>query len=308
MNTQTAGVESTRAPRPFPLRWAAGAGHFLRQLAHRPLSLLGTVTTVLFIFLAIFGPTIAPYTAREFIRDDEGAIVRRAPPSLEHPFGTDREGRDVFSRVIWGAREIILLPGIATAISVVLGTFIGLTIGYYGDWLDEVVARLLDSLLSIPALVLALVMLGMIGPSPVGLVIVVVLLYTPIVTRVIRSATLGLRSAGYVEAARLRGESTPYILFQEILPGVLPALAVEAALRFSYAIFLIASLGFLGLGVQPPSPDWGRMVEEARGEYFRAPWSLWSPAGAIAILVIAVNLMADGLRRIFRYEGDKGGG
>jgi peptide/nickel transport system permease protein len=137
----------------------------------------------------------------------------------------------------------------------------------------------------------------------VGIVIVVVLLYTPIVTRVIRSATLGLRSAGFVEAAKLRGDSTAYILFREILPSVLPALIVEAALRFSYAIFLTASLGFLGLGVQPPSPDWGRMVNEARGDAGIAPWTLWFPAGAIATLVIGVNLMADGLRRIFRYEG-----
>jgi peptide/nickel transport system permease protein len=306
MNTQATRVESARAPRPLPLRWFSASDRFVRQLAQRPLSLLGTIITVTFIFLALFGPMVAPYSAREFIRDENGTLMRRAPPSLEHPFGTDREGRDVFSRVIWGAREIILLPGIATLLAVFLGTCIGLTIGYFGGWIDEVVARALDSLLSIPALVLALVMLGTIGPSPLGLVIVVVLLYTPIVTRVIRSATLNLRNSGYVEAAKLRGESTFYILFREILPGVLPALAVEAALRFSYAIFLIASLGFLGLGVQPPSPDWGRMVEEARGEYLRAPWSLWAPAGAIAILVIGINLMADGLRRIFRYEGDKG--
>jgi peptide/nickel transport system permease protein len=130
-----------------------------------------------------------------------------------------------------------------------------------------------------------------------------VLLYTPIVARVVRSATLNLRAAGYIEAARLRGERTPYILFREILPGVLPALAVEAALRFSYAIFLTASLGFLGLGVQPPSPDWGRMVNEARGFFAQAPWALWFPAGAIALLVIGVNLLSDGLRRVLRREG-----
>lgn len=276
-----------------------------RQLAKRPLSLTGSIIVSVFILLAIFGPIIAPYTAREFIRDRNGHIMSRSAPSLQHPFGTDKEGRDVFSRVIWGTREIIILPGIATTISVFLGTIIGLSVGYYGGWIDEIVSRILDSLLSIPALVLALVMLGTLGPSSIGIVIVVVLLYTPIVTRVIRSATLNLRTMGYVEAAKLRGESTLYILFREILPGVLPALAVEAALRFSYAIFLIASLGFLGLGVQPPSPDWGRMVEEARGEYLRAPWSLWAPAGSIAVLVIGVNLLADGLRRIFRYEGDR---
>lgn len=294
-----------RPPRAAFTRFLVTTLDYLKQMAKRPLSFIGTVIVIVFIVLAVIGPAIAPYSAREFIRDENGILMRRAAPSWDHPFGTDKEGRDVFSRVIWGAREIILLPGAATLIAVVLGTCFGLTIGYVGGWLDETASRILDSLLSIPALVLALVMLGTLGPTPIGIVVVVVLLYTPIVTRVIRSATLNIRDSGYVEAARLRGESTLYILFREILPGVLPALAVEAALRFSYAIFLIASLGFLGLGVQPPSPDWGRMVEEARGEYLRAPWSLWAPAGAIASLVIGVNLMADGLRRIFRYEGDK---
>jgi len=150
---------------------------------------------------------------------------------------------------------------------------------------------------------LALVMLGLFGASSVGLVLVVVVLYIPIIARVIRSATLNIRTKGYIEIAKLRGESTFYILTREIFPSILPALTVETALRFSYAIFLVASLGFLGLGVQPPSPDWGRMVDEARGEVLRAPWSLWSPAVAIATLVIGVNLLADGLRRVFRYEG-----
>jgi len=274
------------------------------QLVRRPLSLIGTLIVLIFVFLAIFGPFLSPYQYDEFIRDAEGRRITREAPTLAHPFGIDKDSRDVLSRVMWGTREIMLLPGLATAVAVFFGTTIGLAIGYYGGWIDEIASRALDSLLSIPALVLALVMLGTVGPSKFGIVIVVVLLYTPIVARVTRSATLNLRDMGYVETARLRGESTLSILFREILPGVLPALAVETALRFSYAIFLIASLGFLGLGVQPPSPDWGRMVQEARGEYAQAWWALWFPAGAIAFLVIGVNLMADGLRRAFRYEGE----
>lgn len=280
-------------------RTDAGAPlNVLRQLARQPLSLLGTLIVVLFLLLAIFGPMIAPYEYDTIIR---GAA--RQPPSADFLFGTDKLGRDVFSRVLWGAREIIALPTITTALSVIFGTCIGLLVGYYGGLLDEIVSRALDSLLAIPALVLALVMLGTIGPSPVGIVIVIVVLYTPIVARVVRSATLNIRAQGFIEAAKLRGESTLYILFREILPGVLPALAVEAALRFSYAIFLTASLGFLGLGVQPPSPDWGRMVNEARDSFSTTPWALWAPAGAIALLVIGVNLLSDGLRRVFRYEG-----
>jgi peptide/nickel transport system permease protein len=269
-----------------------------RQLIRRPLSLIGLLIVVIFLLLAIFGPLIAPYRFDAVI---QGAA--RHPPSAEYIFGADRLGRDVFSRVLWGARDIVGLPVVTTIFSVIFGTCLGLLLGYYGGWLDEIVSRLLDSLLAIPALVLALVMLGTIGPSQAGIVIVIVVLYTPIVARVVRSATLNIRTYGFIEAAKLRGESTLYILFREILPGVLPALAVEAALRFSYAIFLTASLGFLGLGVQPPSPDWGRMVNEARDSFSQTPWALWAPAAAIAILIIGVNLLSDGMRRIFRYEG-----
>jgi peptide/nickel transport system permease protein len=275
---------------------------FVRQLAHSPLSFLGTIIVFVFVLMAIFGPLIAPYEFDALLKNDEGRIVKYEAPSGKYLFGTDKLGRDVFSRVLYGAGEIIGLAGFASLLSVALGTSVGLAIGYYGGWVDEIISRALDSLLSIPALVLAMVMLAMIGPSPSGIIIVIMLLYVPIVTRVIRSATLNIRSTGYVEAARLRGESTVYILFREILPGVLPALVVEAALRFSYAIFLTASLGFLGLGVQPPSPDWGRMVNEARSDFVRAPWALWYPVAAISTLIIGVNLLSDGLRRIFRSE------
>lgn len=268
------------------------------QLIKQPQTLLGLVIVSLFVWMAIFGASLAPYRFDEMIR---GAT--RQPPSELYPFGTDTLGRDVFSRVLWGAQEIILLPTISTALSIIFGASLGLMLAYYGGILDDVVSRILDSLLAIPALVLALVMLGTIGASSAGIIIVIVLLYTPIVARVVRSAALNIRAAGYIEAAKLRGETTPYILFREMLPAVLPALVVEGALRFSYAIFLTASLGFLGLGVQPPSPDWGRMVNEARSTYAQTPWALWSPSAAIALLIIGVNLLSDGLRRIFRYEG-----
>lgn len=298
MTSTNPRVEPPSAPLAPTRRLLDSLTRFLRQLVRYPLSMLGLAIVTLFLLLAIFGPSIAPYRYDTIIR---GAA--RQPPSAEYIFGTDRLGRDVFSRVVWGARDIIALPTLTTALAVLFGTGIGLLVGYYGGLLDEVISRALDSLLSIPALILALVMLGTIGPSPFGIVLVIVVLYTPIVARVVRSATLNVRASGYIEAARLRGESTIYILFREILPSVLPALAVEGALRFSYAIFLTASLGFLGLGVQPPSPDWGRMVNEARDSFSQTPWALWYPAGAIALLVIGVNLFSDGLRRVFRYEG-----
>ncbi|MEP6986128.1 MAG: ABC transporter permease [Chloroflexota bacterium] len=296
-----ASISSEIVPKPQPSRLQrlfTTVLSVLKGLASRPLSLIGLIVVTLFILMAIFGSTVAPYKFDALIK---GAA--RQPPSATYLFGTDKLGRDVFSRVLWGAREVITIPGVATTIAVVIGAVIGMATAYYGGWIDEIISRLLDSLLSIPALLLALVMLGVLGPSPIGIVIVIVLLYVPIVTRVIRSATLNVRNSGFIEAAKLRGEANWYILFREILPSVLPALTVEAALRFSYAIFLTASLGFLGLGVQPPSPDWGRMVNEARESYERTTWALWYPAAAIAVLVIGVNLLADGLRRIFRYEG-----
>lgn len=291
----------TPAAASAPVRALRTLGGFLRQLAKRPLALLGLILVLLFLLLALFGPLIAPHRYDEIIR---GAA--RLPPSAEYPFGTDRLGRDVFSRVLWGARDSITLPFFTSILAIFFGTCIGLIIGFYGGWVDEVVSRILDALLAIPALVLALVMLGIMGPSQIGILIVIVVLYTPIVARVVRSATLNIRSYGFIEAARLRGESTVYVLFREILPGVLPALVVEGALRFSYAIFLTASLGFLGLGVPPPSPEWGRQVNEARAAVAQTPWALWAPAGAIALLIIGVNLLSDGLRRIFRYEGQLG--
>lgn len=242
--------------------------------------------------MAVFGSLIAPYGMNEQFYD-----ALRQPPSWSHWFGTDHLGRDVFSRVVLGARDILLLAGVGTLLAVVCGTIFGLISGYFGGMFDEGVMRFFDSLLAMPALLLALLLLGTFGPSRNSVLIVIIIVYTPIVARVVRSVVLGVKHKGFVESARLRNESLSYILGREILPSVMPALTVEAALRFSYAIFLVASLGFLGVGVQPPNPDWGLMVNEARPHVSTTPWALYFPAAAIAILVIGVNLMADGLKR-----------
>jgi peptide/nickel transport system permease protein len=270
-----------------------------RRLYARPVSALGTSLVLLFLFVALLGPWLAPYEENEQIFTEA-----RQPPSATHLFGTDRLGRDVFSRVVLGARDIFALAGLGTVLAVFSGTLFGLISGYLGGWTDEIIMRFFDSLLAMPALLLALLLLGTIGPSRNSVLIVIVIVYTPIVARVVRSVVLGVKSKGFVEAARTQGESLPTILLREILPSVLPALAVEAALRFSYAIFLVASLGFLGVGVQPPSPDWGLMVNEARQNVTQTPWALYFPAAAIALLVIGVNLMADGLKRVLQ-QGER---
>lgn len=291
---------------------------FFRQMAQHPLAFAGMVIVFIYIGLAVFGPLIAPYNYRDIVRGDDRRAQRDQPPSAQYWFGTDDKGRDVYSRVLWGARDTIGLPAVATVLAVTLGAAIGLLTGYSGGWIDEVVSRLLDTLLAIPALVLALVMLTTLvpvleganngfvqffGATNISIVLVIVLLYVPIVTRVIRSSVLNVRERGFVEAAKLRGEGALYIVLREIFPSVLPALIVEASLRLSYAIFLVASLGFLGLGVQPPSPEWGRMVLDARAQFSITPWALWFPAGAIVLFIVSVNLMSDGLRRVFRYDG-----
>ena len=269
----------------------------LQSLYSRPASAFGFSLVMLFLFLAVFGPLIAPYGANEQI-----AAEARQPPSISHILGTDNLGRDVLSRIILGAWSIVSLAGLGTLLAVLAGLVIGMFSAYRGAWIDEVSMRLFDSLLAIPALLLALVLLGSIGPSKNSILIVIVIVYTPIVARVVRSVVLSVKSRGFVEAAQLRGESQFYILSREILPSVIPVLVVEAAMRFSYAIFLVASLGFLGLGVQPPEPDWGLMVKEARINFTQTPWAMYFPAGAIAIIVVGVNLAADGLRRAWQND------
>ena len=262
------------------------------QLFENPVSGIGTAITLIFLLIAIIAPIIAPYEANEIIPADA-----RQAPSTEHWFGTDNLGRDVFSRVLLGAREILILAGFGTFLAVVIGTFFGLITGYQGGWFDEITMRTFDSFLALPALLLALLLLGTVGRSKYSVIIVIVVVYTPIVARVVRSVVLATKTQGFVEAARLVGESRTRILVREILPSVFPALSVESALRFSYAVFLVASLGFLGVGVQPPSPNWGLMVKEARAYSNLIPWALFFPALAISVVVIGVNLMADGIKR-----------
>lgn len=271
---------------------------FLAELYRTPASALGTSIVLLFLLLAVLGPVIAPFDANQQL-----AAEAAQGPSGRHWFGTDHLGRDVFSRVALGAREILLYAGSGTLLAVVLGASLGLLSGYLGGWFDEVLMRLFDGLLAIPALLLALLLLGSIGSGQFGVLLVIAVVYTPIVARVVRSVVLAVKPREFVQVARMQGESLGWILFRELLPSALPALAVEAALRFSYSIFLTASMGFLGVGVQPPSPNWGLMVSEARDHVFQTPWALYLPALAISALVIGVNLTADGLRRALRAPG-----
>lgn len=284
----------------------------------RPQSALGTAIVVFFFILAIFGAQLAPYPDPNF----QGNPSRHEPTLRltrlqlgDYPFGTDRIGRDVFSRVILGAESIFLTAGLGTLLAVIFGAALGLFMGYQGGWIDEALGRVIDALLAIPALLLALVTVGVIrnlnlepgswqAQAADNIILLIIgILYVPIVARVVRSSTLDIKTRQFIEAAQIRGESRFYIIFREIFPSVVPTLVVEASLRFSYAIFLVASLAFLGFGAPPPSPDWGLMVSESRRAYALMPWTLEYPAAAIAILVVGVNLMSDGIKRVVQKSG-----
>lgn len=270
----------------------------LRRFLRYPATLIGFSIVGFFLLMAIIGPWIAPYSYTE-----QDLSNRLQPASAEHWMGTDQFGRDIFSRILVGSRDVFVIAGSGTALAVLLGLSLGLLAGYAGGLLDEGAMRFVDILLSIPPLLLAMIILGTVGPSRINVVLVVGLLYIPMVARVVRSVVLDVKTREYVEAAKLRGESRNYILLREVLPNVLPSLAVEASMRFAYAIFLVASLGFLGLGVQPPSPDWGMMVGEARTFFSQAPWVLLYPAMTIALLVVGIAFMSDGLRRMLLPGG-----
>lgn len=292
---------------------------FFRDLLSKPQSAIGTIIVIFFLFIALFGTQIAPYPNPNDQKHDvrlEPTLNITALELGDYPFGTDRLGRDVFSRVILGTSSIFRIAGLGTLTAVLIGTILGLFMGYSGGLVDEILGRIIDAMLALPALLLALVLVGIIRnldfdpgtwQSELGnnaVLLVIAILYVPIVARVVRSSTLEIKTREFIEAAIIRGETAFYIMFREILPSVIPSLVVEASLRFSYAIFLVASLGFLGFGARPPSPDWGLMVSENRGGfYILTPWALEYPAIAIAILVIGVNLMSDGIKRITQ-KGD----
>ena len=259
---------------------------------------IGLAIVLLHVILALFGPLMAPYSPTEF--QEPLAENQLVPPSTKFWFGTDQFARDVFSRVLAGATSIIGLSVAGCALGITLGTIIGMSSGYKGGWVDEFVMRIVDGMYAFPTLLLALLVLTTLGPSKMNIIITIGIVFTPGPARVMRSTMLSLKNMEFVQSARLRDESTPYIIFREILPNVLPVLGVEATVRLSYAILTVASLGFLGMGVQPPSPDWGLTISESRAFLSSAPWVALFPAGAIASLVVGVNLLVDGIRQSSR--------
>jgi peptide/nickel transport system permease protein len=257
----------------------------------------GAFIFLVFVICAIFGELIAPYDP---LGSPADLLNKLEAPSASHLFGTDQLGRDVFSRVIVGARDIMAVALAATLLGTILGAALGLITGYFRGLVDDVLMRIVDAFLAIPLVILGTVSLVALGPSKGTLIIVIGIVFTPIIARTVRAAVLSERELEYVQAARLRNERAPYIMFAEILPNVAAPIVVEFTVRLGYAIFAVATLTFLGFGVQPPSPDWGLQIKEnyiiINGGFW---WPTLFPALAIGLLVISINLMTDGINRVF---------
>lgn len=219
------------------------------------------------------------------------------PPSALHLFGTDNLGRDVFSRVVLGSRPVLVMGLASSGLAVILGTAIGLLLGYRGGWPDEIGMRLVDILMSIPPLVLALLIVGIFGNDPLLVIATVAFLYAPRVARIIRARTLAAVTEDYVAVAVLRGESAWSIAWRELLPEVMGTVFVEFAIRSGFAIVFVGALGFLGFGAPPPTPEWGLMINEGKDSINASLWPVLAPSGAMALLVVALNVFTEGLSR-----------
>ena len=264
---------------------------------------IGLILTALFLFVAIFAPLISPYPMEQIVGDVW------QPMSADHLLGTDNLGRDLLSRMIYGARTTIFIAAIATAISFILGSVLGFTAAVVGGWFDMLMSRFVDLLMAIPTLIFALVVLSVLPTTGFTLIMVMGILDSTRVYRLSRAVAVDINVMDFVEAAKLRGEGTGWIIFREILPNALSPLVSELGLRFIYAVLFLSALSFLGLGVQPPQADWGGMVKENKdGIVFGIPAAL-IPAAAIAALAISVNLVADWiLNRTTDLKGGRGNG
>jgi peptide/nickel transport system permease protein len=286
---QEATPRSIARPRPSALR---RIGRAIPMILESRVGTIGLAIVLFWVVVAILAPIIAPYSPTALV----GKVAE--PPSARHWLGTDEIGRDILSRIIYGSQTILLLSPTAVAAGLLVGGLMGLVAGYRGGLVDELIMRLADIILAFPVLLLYMIIIASVGPSALNIVFAVTFASSPAIARIVRSLVLELKSREFVAAARLRGESAWYIMLVEILPNAKGPLIVDTCIRIGYVAFTIGTLGFLGLGLRPPTPDWGGMVNAARNWIIIAPWVAAFPALAISSLVVGLNLFADGLREI----------
>jgi len=262
-----------------------------RRLLRRGGALFGLAVVLFFVVMALFAPWLAPYDP---LATSWSAV--RAGPSAAHPFGADELGRDVLSRIVWGARASILAGVVSVSISLALGVPIGMAAGYLGRWVDALISRITDAMLACPFLILAIALAAFLGPSLTNAMIAIGISATPVFIRLTRAQVLAAKAEDYVEAARALGNPHLRIALRHIFPNIVAPLIVQATLAIAAAVIAEASLSFLGLGQQPPAPSWGSMLNTARNYVDQAPWMAIWPGVSIFLLVLSFNLLGDGLR------------
>ncbi|MBO2533565.1 MAG: ABC transporter permease [Thermoactinomycetaceae bacterium] len=264
----------------------------LRSLLRHRSAVIGGAIVLFFLLVALLADFIAPYDYAERSED----LLQ--PPSAEHWFGTDEMGRDIFSRVLYGSRISLRVGFFAIAGSIVIGSFLGLIAGFYGGWRDVVISRLFDILLAFPSILLAIAIVAMLGPGLNNALLAIAIINIPTFGRLMRSQVLSVKQEDFVLAARAMGMTNRRILFRHILPNSWTPIMVQGTLGFATAVIEAAALGFLGLGAQPPQPEWGTMLADARGFIQLAPWTMVFPGLAIMLTVLGFNLLGDGLRDV----------
>ena len=266
-------------------------GELWRRLRSNKGAVMGLVIILLLTLMAIFAPYLAPYNPNKM-----SVGPRLAPPSWEHPLGTDNFGRDQLSRIVYGARISLYVGFIAVGIGAVFGGFIGAVVGYYGGRIDNILMRMMDILLAVPQIILAIAIVGALGANLLNLMIAVGISQIPRYARIVRASALSVRGQEFVEAARAIGASDLRIIMENILPNCMAPIIVQSTLGVAAAILSAAALSFLGLGIQPPTAEWGSMLSLGRQYMRNAPHLTLFPGLAIAIVVLALNLFGDGLR------------
>ncbi|MGF0471793.1 nickel transporter permease [Lysinibacillus fusiformis] len=262
-----------------------------RSFKKSKVSLVGAGIVIFFVLLAVIGPFIAPQGINE-----QDLTKRLLAPSADHWFGTDDFGRDIFSRIIHGARISLWVGFFSVILSVIIGSLLGIIAGYYGKWIDTIISRIFDIMLAFPSMLLAIAVVSVLGPSLQNALIAIAIINIPNFGRLIRSKVLSVKEEEYIVAAKAIGMRDSRILFSHILPNSITPIIVQGTLAIATAIIEAAALGFLGLGAQAPAPEWGKMLADARKFLLNAPWTMIFPGLAIMLTVLGFNLMGDGLR------------
>ncbi len=262
-----------------------------RQLKKNNFAIAGFIIILFFILLGLFAPLLTPYGYEEQVLVD-----RLKPPSSDHWLGTDDVGRDIFTRIAYGARISLQVGFFAVSGALVFGTLLGIIAGYFGHWIDMLISRVFDILLAFPSILLAIAIVAILGASLQNALIAIAIINIPIFGRLVRSKVISLREEEYIMAARAQGMKNGRIIFHHILPNSLAPIIVQTTLGFGTAILEAAALGFLGLGAQPPTPEWGKMLADSRDFIQLAPWTLIAPGVSIMLVVLGFNLIGDGLR------------